>query len=133
MARHRATSRTRYRVTPVTKRKVRQAKKRATLRISSRKIEAKRVVSQRGRTGVMEAALPDMPQQPQKLLLDSTAIRKFRYTIDNEKLRIWFVEGGVYDYFHVPESVVMILAGAQSKGRYFYYNIRTSYEFERIR
>ena len=124
---------TRHRVTPVTKRKVRQARKRATLKINKRTIGAKRVVSQRGRTGVMEAALPDMPQQPQKLLLDSTAIRRFKYTIDNETLRIWFVEGGVYDYYNVPESVVMILADAQSKGRYFYYNIRTSYEFRRIR
>ena len=86
----------------------------------------------RGRTGVMEAALPDMPQQPQKLLLESTAIRRFKYTIDNETLRIWFVEGGVYDYYNVPESVVLTLADAQSKGRYFYYNIRTSYDFRRI-
>ena len=123
----------RYRVTPVTKRKIRQARKRATLKITKRIIGAKRVVSQRGRTGVMEAALPDMPQQPQKLLLESTAIRRFKYTIDNETLRIWFVEGGVYDYYNVPESIVMILADAQSKGRYFYYNIRTSYEFRRIR
>ena len=85
----------RHRISPVTKRKRRQARKRATLRISSRKIEAKRVVSKRGRTHPMEAPVPGMPEQPQKLLLDSTAIRRFRYNIEKKVLRIWFVEGGV--------------------------------------
>ena len=123
----------RHRPTALSKRKRRQARKRATLRISSKKIEVKRVVSRRGRTHPMEAPLPGMPEQPQKLLLDSTAIRRFKYFIEQKRLRIWFVEGGVYDYYNVPESVVLTLADAQSKGRYFYYNIRTSYEFRRIR
>ena len=123
----------RFRPTPLTKRKRRQARKRATLRISSKKIEAKRVVSRRGRTHPMEAPLPGMPEQPQKLLLDSTAIRRFKYFIEQKRLRIWWVEGGVYDYYNVPESVVLTLADAPSKGRYIYYNIRTSYEYKRIR
>ena len=81
----------------------------------------------------MEAPLPGMPEQPQDLLMESTAIRRFKYYIEENRLRIWFVTKGVYDYFKVPESVVITLAQAQSKGRYFYYNIRTSFEFERIR
>ena len=81
----------------------------------------------------MEAPLPGMPEQPQDLLMESTAIRRFKYFIEENRLRIWFVKKGVYDYFKVPESVVITLAQAQSKGRYFYYNIRTSFEFERIR
>ena len=123
----------RHRPTALSKRKRRQKAKRAQLKISSRKIEAKRVVSRRGRTHPMEAPLPGMPEQPQKLLLDSTALRRFRYTISTKTLRIWFVEGGVYDYYKVPESVIITLSEAQSKGRYFYYNIRTSYEYKRIR
>ena len=81
----------------------------------------------------MEAPLPGMPEQPQKVLLESTAIRRFKYFINKKTLRIWWVEGGVYDYYNVPESVVIELSQAQSKGRYVYYNIRTSYEYKRIR
>ena len=123
----------RHRPTALSKRKRRQARKRAIPKITTRKIEAKRVVSKRGRTHPMEAPLPGMPEQPQKLLLDSTALRRFKYIISTKTLRIWFVEGGVYDYYNVPESTVLTLADAQSKGRYFYYNIRTTYNYKRVR
>lgn len=123
----------RQRVTAVSKRKRRQSLKRSQLRIRKRTLEVKRVVSPRGRTHPMEAPVPGMPQQPQTVLLASTAIRGFKYYIEEERLRIWWVEGGVYDYYKVPESVVITLSQAQSKGRFVYYNIRTSYEFKRIR
>ena len=123
----------RHRVTPVTKRKRRQTIKRSQVKFRKASIEVRRPVSQRGRTHPMEAPMPGMPEQPQKVLLESSAIKRFKYNIDKKVLRIWFVEGGVYDYYKVPESVVLTLADAQSKGRYFYYNIRTSYDFRRIR
>ena len=123
----------RHRVTPVTKRKRRQTIKRSQVKFRKASIEVRRPISQRGRTHPMEAPLPGMPEQPQKVLLESSAIKRFKYNIDKKVLRIWFVEGGVYDYYKVPESVVLTLADAQSKGRYFYYNIRTSYDFRRIR
>ena len=123
----------RHRVTAVSKRKRRQAFKRAQARVSRRTIQVRRAVSQRGRMQPMEAAAPSQPQQPQDVLTRSTAIRKFKYNIEDKKLRIWFVSKGVYDYYNVPESVVITLAQAPSKGRYFYYNIRTTYEFRRIR
>ena len=107
--------------------------KRVQTRIGRKTIEVRKLVSQRGRTHPMEAPLPGMPQTGQELLLDSTALRRFKYWIDEKRLRIWFVEGGVYDYYNVPESVVITLSQAQSKGRYFYYNIRLEYNFKRIR
>ena len=123
----------RHRVTPVTKRKRRQTIKRSQVKFRKASIEVRRPVSQRGRTHPMEAPMLGMPEQPQKVLLESSAIKRFKYNIDKKVLRIWFVEGGVYDYYKVPESVVLTLADAQSKGRYFYYNIRTDYDFRRIR
>ena len=121
------------RVSAVSKRKRRQSLKRSQVRFKRKTIEVRRPISQRGRTHPMEAPLPGMPQQPQAVLMASTAIRRFKYYIDEERLRIWWVGGGVYDYYNVPESVVIELSQAQSKGKYVYYNIRTSYDFKRIR
>ena len=117
----------------ISKRQLRTSVKRGQLRIRKKTLEVRRAISPRGRTQLMEAPAPGQPQQAQVLLVESTAIRRFKYFIETQRLRIWFVKGGVYDYFGVPESVVMILSRAQSKGRYFYYNIRTSYEYLRIR
>ena len=123
----------RARPKPVSKRQVRKSVQRSQVKFRKTTLEVKAPVSQRGRTGYMEQAAPDQPQLPQQLLMQSTALKKFKYWINEKRLRIWFVEGGVYDYYNVPESIVMSLSNAQSKGRFFYYNIRTSFEFERIR
>lgn len=123
----------RHRPNSVTKRQIRQTVKKGQLRIRKKTLEVRRPISQRGRTHPMEAPIPGMPEIPQTLLLDSTAIKRFKYWIDQNRLRIWFVKKGVYDYYDVPESVVIILAQAQSKGNFFYYNIRTTYDFKRIR
>jgi len=123
----------RHKVSAVSKRKRRQSLKRSQVRISRKSIEVRRAVSQRGRTHPMEAPLPGMPEQPQAVLMESTAIRRFKYNIEKEVLRIWWVEGGVYDYYNVPESVVLDLSQAQSKGRFVYYNIRTTYNYARVR
>ena len=123
----------RHKVSKVSARKRRQSLKRSQVRVRKSHLEVRRAVSQRGRTHPMEAPLPGMPEGPQELLMESTAIKRFKYYIEERRLRIWFVKKGVYDYFKVPESVVIALAQAQSKGRYFYYNIRTSYKYSRIR
>ena len=115
------------------KRQIRKSIQRSQLKIRKKTLEVRRAVSKRGRTVLMEAPAVGQPTQAQTLLVESTAIRRFRYWIEERRLRIWFVKGGVYDYYNVPEAVVTILAEAQSKGRYFYYNIRTNYQYTRIR
>ena len=129
------TARNRHKISPVSKRQIRQAVKKGQLRIRAKTLEVRRPISQRGRTHVMQEEVPGITkhQLPQTLLLDSIAIRRFKYWIDQKRLRIWFVNKGVYDYYNVPESRVINLAQAQSKGNFFYYNIRTSFEFKRIR
>jgi len=72
-------------------------------------------------------------QLAQDVLMHSTAIRKFKYFVKEKRLRIWWQTRGVYDYYDVPESVVLAFAQAQSKGNFAYYNIRTSYTYQRIR
>ena len=128
----------RHKVTPLTKRKRRQHLRRSQVKIGKHTIAVRKVVSQRGRTHPMQAPVPGMPLQPQKVLMDSTAIRRFKYTGHKRRvgygtLRIWFVKGQVYDYANVPESVVLTLAQAQSKGSFFYYNIRLDYNYIRVR
>ena len=120
---------------PVTTKEVRKAERQALTKITLKTIQQKRVVSMRGRTSYMQEEAPGMTelQLPQDVLLASTAIKKFKYDLKSKTLRIWFVKKGVYDYYDVPEGVVMELARAQSKGHYFYYNIRTEYKYKRIR
>jgi len=120
---------------PVTIKEVRKSQRQAATKITLKTIQQKRVVSMRGRTSLMQEEAPGMTQLqlPQDILLYSTAIKKFKYDLKTQTLRIWFVKKGVYDYYNVPESVVLEFSRAQSKGHYFYYNIRTSYDFMRIR
>ena len=120
---------------PVTTKEVRKSQRQAETKFTLKTIQQKRVVSMRGRTSLMQEEAPGMTQLQlaQDILLYSTAIKKFKYDLKSKTLRIWFVRKGVYDYYDVPESVVLELSRAQSKGHYFYYNIRTSYEYKRIR
>lgn len=43
---------------------------------------------------------------------------------ENGTLEIAFVDGGVYQYFNVPEHVYQSLMSAASKGRYFHDHIK---------
>lgn len=118
----------------ISQRKLRQVARRSQLRIGLKKIEAKAVVSQRGRTHWMEQEAPGITVAggAQTVSMLSTAIKKFKYDLKSKVLRIWFVNGGSYNYFDVPESTVLALGQAQSKGNYFYYNIRTTFRFEQV-
>ena len=104
----------------ISARQLRKSVQRGQLRIRKRTLEVRRAISLRGRTQLLEAPLPGQPTLPQTLTAESTAIRRFKYFIEQRRLRIWFTTGHVYDYFNVPESVVLILAQAQSKGRTFH-------------
>ena len=111
----------------------RKSARKSQLRVGIRKIEMKKAISMRGRSHPMEAPLPGMPQQAQELLVESVVILKFKYYLKTKRLRVWFQSRHIYDYFAVPESVVISFGEAQSKGRFFYYNIRTTYDYKRIR
>lgn len=118
---------------PISQAQLRKSARKSQLRVGIRKIEMKKAISMRGRTHPMEAPLPGMPSTAQLLLMESTVIKRFRYSLKSKVLRIWFISRHIYDYYNVPESVVTFFGDAQSKGRFFYYNIRTTYAFKRIR
>lgn len=104
----------------VSARHVRKSITRGQLRVRKTTLEVRRVISLRGRTHLLEAPAPGQPQQAQILLAESTAIRRFKYWIDQQRLRIWFTTGHVYDFFAVPEGIVTTLSRAQSAGRTFH-------------
>lgn len=104
----------------ISARQIRKSIKRAQVKIRKRTLEVRRAVSLRGRTQLMEAPALGQPQQAQGILAESTAIKRLKYFIEEQRLRVWFTTGHVYDYFGVPEGVFTILARAQSKGRTFH-------------
>lgn len=56
------------------------------------------------------------------------------YDPENMILEIEFNNGGIYQYFDIPESEYNWLMAADSKGRYFNVNIKDSCcQFEEIR
>jgi len=50
----------------------------------------------------------------------------------NKFLKLNLIMGGVYQYFDVPKDEYEALMSANSHGKYFYYNIRDDYEYEKI-
>lgn len=95
------------------------------------------VVSPRGRD--IERPTPGMkpsagmPQSTQDFFLTSRAIRTMAYDYKKHILQLQYQSGQVYNYYEVPELVWIALKNASSKGRYVYYNIRTSYKYMRVK
>lgn len=64
--------------------------------------------------------------------VDSSNLLYVEYVEDIEYLFVSFKSGTTYSYTDVPKEVVDNLMSASSKGSYFYYNIRTSYDYQKI-
>lgn len=63
--------------------------------------------------------------------VDSSNLASVGYDAENQILEIEFNHGGIYKYFDVPEDVYDELMEADSHGRYFVYNIKDDYEYEK--
>src|SRR5437867_9728028 len=70
-----------------------------------------------------------IPRQP----VQSTAIAKIGYSKRRHILEIEFANGAVYRYLDVPASVYRDLMSAESKARYYDFNIRKKYRSDRVR
>ena len=70
-----------------------------------------------------------IPRQP----VESTAIAKIGYSKRRHILEIEFANGAVYRYLDVPASVYRDLMSAESKARYYDFNIRKKYRSDRVR
>lgn len=64
--------------------------------------------------------------------VESTAIRDIRYEEEREKLFVTFQDGDEYVYVGVPGEVHRSFVEADSKGRFFAYEIRDRYPYNRV-
>ena len=64
--------------------------------------------------------------------VDSAAISDIRYDQDRAKLFVRFIDGDEYVYVGVPGEVHRSFVDADSKGRFFAYEIRDRYPYNRI-
>jgi hypothetical protein len=65
--------------------------------------------------------------------LQSTALRSVGYSKRRHILEIEFVNGAIYRYYDVDLSVYRELISADSKARYYDFNIRRKYLSARVR
>jgi KTSC domain len=63
--------------------------------------------------------------------VDSSSINSIGY--EKNVLEVCFRNGGLYQYFDVPEQVVVSLMRADSKGRFFNQEIRGRYPANKLK
>ena len=64
--------------------------------------------------------------------VDSTLLLWVAYSLPEQRLRLKFRSGEIYDYLQVPETIYQALVGAESKGRYFNHHIRDAFATQRL-
>lgn len=69
-----------------------------------------------------------MNRQP----VTSSNIASIGYDADSQTLEIEFLNGGVYQYFDVPQHVHQELMNASSHGQYLAQNIKGVYRFSKV-
>ena len=68
----------------------------------------------------------------ERISVNSSNISSVGYDANSQTLEIEFINGGVYQYSGVPESVYEGMMGADSKGKYFHANIKNTYPFSKL-
>ena len=63
---------------------------------------------------------------------ESSNITRFAYDNATQVLFVEFRNGGVYQYFDVPESVFEQMKAAPSKGQFLAQNIKGAYRYARL-
>jgi len=64
--------------------------------------------------------------------VDSSMIKGVLYNADCKYLLVRFNNDSLYGYFNVPPKLFKELLQANSVGKFFHHNIRTSFEFEKV-
>lgn len=62
----------------------------------------------------------------------SSTIQSANYWPNKEFLIVSFKSGGSYSYKDVPLKIILAWEQASSAGSYFYYNIRTSFSYQKL-
>jgi hypothetical protein len=64
--------------------------------------------------------------------VSSSNIASIGYDVNSQTLEVEFLNGGVYQYFDVPQHVYEELMGAGSKGKHLASNIKGYYRYSRV-
>lgn len=64
--------------------------------------------------------------------VSSTNLASVGYEPDTATLEIEFKNGGIYQYFNVPQIIADQLFSASSKGTFFAANIKNQFQFSRL-
>lgn len=64
--------------------------------------------------------------------VESEAIREINYDAERSKLFVTFNDGDLYVYVGVPGEVHRSFLDADSKGRFFAYEIRDQYPYNKV-
>jgi hypothetical protein len=64
--------------------------------------------------------------------VESSAIERVDYRQDRHELLVTFTTGRKYIYFDVPAPIYRYFLSADSRGRYFNFNIRDHYDFREL-
>ena len=67
-----------------------------------------------------------------KVAVESSNLDEVGYDEEREVMQVTFNNGRVYRYYQVPPAIFNSLLQADSKGSYFWENIRGKFEYERI-
>ncbi len=64
--------------------------------------------------------------------VDSSNVESIGYDENSLTLQVEFKNGGVYQYFDVPEELFIGLRDADSVGRYLNANIKGNYRYSKV-
>lgn len=73
-----------------------------------------------------------MKKDLMKHIVDSTNLEWVSYDKDEKTLYVQFRNGGLYEYYKVPEKIFKELLEAGSKGRYHAIKIKYKYDYKKI-
>ena len=68
----------------------------------------------------------------QRISVNSSNIRSIGYDRSSDLLEVEFVDGGVYQYFNVPEHLYGQFVGASSHGQFLNDYIRYNYRYQKV-
>jgi KTSC domain len=64
--------------------------------------------------------------------MPSSVIRSYQYHPGEQRLRIIYISGAVYDYLGVPAEVYAAMKAYQSKGTFLNREIKGRYPFQKV-
>lgn len=65
-------------------------------------------------------------------IVSSSNIRSIGYDAGSQTLEVEFLNGGIYQYFDVPNSIFDGLMNASSHGEYLAANVKGTYRYSKV-